>query len=301
MSTDGTRWFERKKDFVTQPKAAPGGADVSPDLFTRCPECGEWLFQEALAARQQVCPSCAHHMPIGAAERIAALCDAGSVVFHDENLMSKDPLGFVDSKPYPKRIQDARRKSGLNDAFRACSATIGGISVELGVFDFAFLGGSMGSVVGEQITRLYERARERKVPAIVVSASGGARMQEGVLSLMQMAKTCAALARLRDEANMPYISVLTNPTTGGVAASFAMLGDLILAEPKALIGFAGARVIKQTIGEDLPEGFQTSEYLLAHGMVDQIVSRLEMRDTLIRVLGLLLHLPPAGAQEILAR
>jgi acetyl-CoA carboxylase carboxyl transferase subunit beta len=156
-------------------------------------------------------------------------------------------------------------------------------------------------VVGEQITRLYERARERKVPAIVVSASGGARMQEGVLSLMQMAKTCAALARLRDEANMPYISVLTNPTTGGVAASFAMLGDLILAEPKALIGFAGARVIKQTIGEDLPEGFQTSEYLLAHGMVDQIVSRLEMRDTLIRVLGLLLHLPPAGAQEILAR
>jgi acetyl-CoA carboxylase carboxyl transferase subunit beta len=220
------------------------------------------------------------------------MCTKGSIVVHDEELAPVDALGFVDSKPYPQRIEASRRKTGRNDAFIAASAEVDGIDVEIGCFDFSYMGGSMGSVVGEKITRLYERAHERKVPAIVISASGGARMQEGVLSLMQMAKTCAALAKLRDEAHMPYISILTDPTTGGVAASFAMLGDLILAEPGALIGFAGPRVIRETIGEELPEGFQTSEYLLQHGLIDQIVPRQEM---LTRVGDLLRHalaLPP---------
>jgi acetyl-CoA carboxylase carboxyl transferase subunit beta len=201
-----------------------------------------------------------------------------------------DALGFVDSKPYTKRLVEAQKKSGRQDAFLAVSASIQGVDVELGSFDFRFLGGSMGVVVGEAITRLYERALARRVPAVVVSASGGARMQEGVLSLMQMAKTCAALGRLQ-RAGLPYISVLTHPTTGGVAASFAMLGDVILAEPGALIGFAGPRVIKETIGQDLPKGFQTSEYLLDNGLIDRIVPRTELRSTLGRLLRLLRQEP----------
>ena len=203
-------------------------------------------------------------------------------------LIPCDPLGFVDRKPYQQRLDQTREKLERNDAFISGSAVIDGLPIEIGSFDFRFMGGSMGSVVGESITRLFERATERRVPAIVISASGGARMQEGVLSLMQMARTSAALGRLRDVAGMPYISVLTHPTTGGVAASFAMLGDVILAEPNALIGFAGPRVIEQTIGEALPEGFQTSEYLLEHGLVDRIVSRHELRDTIVRILRLLL-------------
>lgn len=217
---------------------------------------------------------------------------------HDTHLHSVDALGFKDSKTYPDRIRAADKKTGRNDAFLSVSGTIEGLEVELGVMDFAYMGGSMGSVVGEMLTRLYERAYERERPAIVVCASGGARMQEGVLSLMQMAKTSAALGRLQNQGKMPYISVLTHPTTGGVAASFAMLGDVILAEPAALIGFAGARVIEQTIGQQLPEGFQTAEYLLDTGMVDRIVPRDELRATIANVLRLLLGKPAAGPVDL---
>ncbi len=288
MSTDGRRWFEKRKEFVAR---APD-SDSTPELWTRCPSCGEMIFDESLAEALEVCVLCDHHFPVDGPGRIAMLCDEGTLSFHDAQLAPVDALGFVDSKPYIKRIEATRKSLGRNDAFVSASGSIEGVDLEIGSFDFRFMGGSMGSVVGEMITRLYERAADRKVPAIVISASGGARMQEGVLSLMQMAKTCAALARLRDEAKMPYISVLTHPTTGGVAASFAMLGDVILAEPRALIGFAGPRVIQQTIGGALPEGFQTSEYLLEHGMVDHIISRKDLRPMLAQLLRMLLRMPP---------
>jgi acetyl-CoA carboxylase carboxyl transferase subunit beta len=252
------------------------------------------LFDETLEESCDVCPLCGHHFPVDGIRRLALLCDPEPISFHDEHLAPVDALGFVDSKPYRVRIESTRRSVGRNDAFVAASAQIEGIDVEIGSFDFRFMGGSMGSVVGEMITNLYERAVQRRVPAIVISASGGARMQEGVLSLMQMAKTCAALARLKDEARMPYLSILTHPTTGGVAASFATLGDLILAEPKALIGFAGPRVIQQTIGGTLPDGFQTSEYLLDHGLIDHIVTRPQLRQTVAQLLRLLLLIPPTG-------
>lgn len=290
MSNQGRRWFEQRKDFIGQKRE--GSSDV-PDLFTKCPACAEPLFNELLVDNASVCPLCGHHFRVDARTRLKLLVDSPEdAVVHDADLRPTDALGFVDSKPYTKRIDAAVKKTGFNDAFLAISASIHGVDVEIGAFDFRYMGGSMGSVVGECITRLYERAIERKVPAIVISASGGARMQEGVLSLMQMAKTCAALARLKDEAEMPYISLLTHPTTGGVAASFAMLGDLIIAEPAALVGFAGARVIKETIGQDLPDGFQTAEYLLEHGMVDRIIRRSDLRDELGILLRQLLNLPP---------
>lgn len=297
MSNQGRRWFEQRKEFVG--RVRPAAEDTTPDLWTKCPSCGEMLYNEALQDNLQCCVLCDHHFPIGADARLAALCDPDSLTWHDAHLAPVDALSFVDSKAYRDRITQTRKKVGRNDAFVAASARIDDVPVEIGAFDFRFMGGSMGSVVGEAITRLYERAAARKVPAIVISASGGARMQEGVLSLMQMAKTCAALARLHDEAGMPYISVLTHPTTGGVAASFAMLGDLILAEPGALIGFAGPRVIQQTIGQELPEGFQTSEYLLEHGLIDTIVSRTDMRMVIARTLRQLLRLPATrlGAVE----
>jgi acetyl-CoA carboxylase carboxyl transferase subunit beta len=293
MSNQGRRWFEQRKDFVGQRRDA-GAADV-PDLFTKCPSCHETLFNETLVENAQVCPVCGHHFRIDALTRLELLCDLESIEIHDAHLAPTDPLGFVDSKPYARRIVSSRSKTGVNDAFLSASAVVDGVPVEIGAFDFRYMGGSMGSVVGEAITRLFERAVERRRPALVVSASGGARMQEGVLSLMQMAKTCAALARLKDEARMPYISILTHPTTGGVAASFAMLGDLILAEPGALIGFAGPRVIEQTIGQALPEGFQTSEYLLEHGMVDRIVKRGDLRDQIAILLRQLTGLSAASA------
>lgn len=287
MTTDGRRWFEQKKEFVATPR---DGADT-PDLWTLCPECSEAVFNEALAENLQVCPKCTHHFRLDASARLASLCDPGTIEERDTKLSSLDPLRFFDSKPYSKRILAAKKSVGRNDAYLAASAAIGGVPVEIGTFEFKYMGGSMGSVVGEAITRQIERAIDSRRPAIILSASGGARMQEGVLSLMQMAKTSAALARLRREARMPYISILTDPTTGGVAASFAMLGDVILAEPKALIGFAGRRVIEQTIGQALPEGFQTAEYLLEHGMVDQIVHRHALRGTLITLLRHLCNLP----------
>jgi acetyl-CoA carboxylase carboxyl transferase subunit beta len=221
-------------------------------------------------------------------KRLDLLVDEDSFERHDQDIAPVDVLGFTDSKPYAGRLEASKAKTGELDAFIAGSATIDGIAIQIGMFNFAFMGGSMGSVVGELITRQFERAVERRQPALVISSSGGARMQEGVLSLMQMAKTSSALARLRDEARMPYISLLTHPTTGGVAASFAMLGDIIIAEPNALIGFAGPRVIEQTIGEALPDNFQTSEYLLEHGMVDRIVHRSELHGVISRCLHLLL-------------
>lgn len=274
------RWFEQPPP---EPKSEREREDSpAKDLWVRCPGCAETLFREDLKAQGQVCHGCGHHFRITAQERIALFSDEGSFVRHDAQLSPCDPLGFVDSKSYADRIVASQAKARENDAYIAGSCTVDGVPVELGVFNFRFMGGSMGSVVGEAITRQYERAAERKVAAIVVSSSGGARMQEGLLSLMQMAKTCAALGRLQEKAGQPYISILTDPTTGGVAASFAMLGDLILAEPNALIGFAGPRVIEQTIGESLPEGFQTSEYLLAHGMIDQVVHRLDLKATVAR-------------------
>ena len=287
LMTKERRWFEQSPP---EPKAGPRATDVDrvKALWNQCPGCREVLNKDDLDQHMNCCPHCGYHLRIDNLERMLSLVDEGSFERHDEHLSPTDPLSFVDSKKYVDRISASQRKTGENDAYISGSATIDGLAVQIGTFNFGFMGGSMGSVVGELITRQFERATERGEPAIVISASGGARMQEGLLSLMQMAKTCAALARLRDEAKQPYISVLTHPTTGGVAASFAMLGDMILAEPNALIGFAGPRVIEQTIGQALPEGFQTSEYLLDHGMVDRIVPRKDMRGTLSRCLRLLL-------------
>jgi len=280
------RWFEQAPP---EPKAGPRSTDpaVVKQLWSKCPECDEVLYNEALEESRGVCTNCGYHLRFDCLERLNLLIDEDSFERHDAALSPMDPLGFVDSKPYRERLKASQEKTGERDAYVAGSATMDGIPVQIGTFNFRFMGGSMGSVVGELITRQIERAVELGQPAIIISSSGGARMQEGVLSLMQMAKTCAALAKLRDEAGLPYISVLTHPTTGGVAASFAMLGDVILAEPNALIGFAGPRVIEQTIGQALPEGFQTSEYLLEHGMVDRIVPRMEMKTEIVRCLRLL--------------
>jgi acetyl-CoA carboxylase carboxyl transferase subunit beta len=290
----GTRWYEQVPSNPVQSEPRPGPA--VKDLWVRCPGCAQILYRPALLEQQAVCPHCGRHHRWDARARLDFLVDAGSFERHDQHVAPMDPLNFVDGKPYHARLAATQRAQGELDAYISGSATIHGLPVEIGTFNFRFMGGSMGSVVGELITRQFERAAERRRPAIVISQSGGARMQEGILSLMQMAKTCAALARLRDDAGMPYISLLTDPTTGGVAASFAMLGDVILAEPDALIGFAGPRVIAQTIGAELPEGFQTSEYLLAHGMVDRIVPRAELKDTLARLLRLLTPPDAVGAR-----
>jgi len=257
--------------------------DIPQGLWKKCPVSGEIIYVKELEENQNVVPRSGYHFPISAPERIAKLVDPDTWEEFDRGLKSVDALGFVDSKPYSERLEKYEKATGLNDAVVCGVGRIHGIEVSLAVMDFRFAGGSMGSVVGEKITRAIERAIERKIPCIVFSASGGARMQEGILSLMQMAKTSAALARLA-EAKLPFISVLTNPTTGGVTASFAVLGDVILAEPGALIGFAGPRVIKETTQQELPEGFQSAEFLLEHGLIDQIVSRLEMRDRLRDIL-----------------
>lgn len=265
------------------PKKIPDG------LWEKCPACQKTVFKRLVEERLDTCPECNHHFRMGARRRIATLIDEGTWEEWDAEMTSADPLGFVDGKTYPERIAQQQAKTGLKDAVLTGRGRLAGTEVALGVMDFNFNGGSMGSVVGEKIARLFERARERRIPAIVVSASGGARMQEGVVSLMQMAKTSAAAARLR-AARVPFISVLTNPTMAGVMASFASLGDVIVAEPKAMIGFTGARVIQETIKQELPEGFQTSEFLLKHGQIDLIVSRQDLKAELAR---LLLYLRPA--------
>ncbi|HQY05288.1 MAG TPA: acetyl-CoA carboxylase, carboxyltransferase subunit beta [Lacunisphaera sp.] len=252
-------------------------------LWTKCPVSGEIVFNKDLEANQMVVPKSGYHFPIGCRERIRGMVDADTFVEFDAQVRSADPLKFVDSAAYPDRIKRYEKDSGLAEAVLCGTAKIDGIPVSLAVMDFRFCGGAMGAAVGEKITRAIERALKLKTPCIIVSSSGGARMQEGIFSLMQMAKTSAALGRLA-EARLLFISILTYPTTGGVTASFATLGDVILAEPGALIGFAGARVIKETTKQTLPPGFQTAEFLLKHGLIDQIVSRLEMKDRLTSLL-----------------
>lgn len=270
--------------------------DIPKGLWTKCPLSGEIIFNKELEANQMVVPKSGYHFPIGARARIGHLFDAGTFEEADEGVRSADPLQFVDSQPYPDRIRKYERESGLPEAVVCGMGKIHGLRVSVAVMDFRFCGGAMGSAAGEKITRAIERALELKVPCLIFSASGGARMQEGIFSLMQMAKTSAALGRLA-EARLPYISVLTHPTMGGVTASFAVLGDVNIAEPGALIGFAGARVIKETTKQTLPPGFQSAEFLLKHGLIDQIVSRLEMRDRLRDLLSALhLRKKPAVAR-----
>jgi acetyl-CoA carboxylase carboxyl transferase subunit beta len=287
-------WWSREKNKKKPDEAVRLKRSVPSGLFQKCEGCGATVETERVKHALWCCPQCGHHFVLPTEERIKLIADAGSFVECDATIQPEDPLSFHDSKRYSDRLRGAQKSVGVADAFKAGIATIDGRRVSLGFFVFEFMGGSMGSVVGEKITRLFERALSERLPAIIFNASGGARMQEGILSLMQMAKTTAALARLKD-AGLPYISVLLHPTTGGVAASFAMLGDVILAEPKALIGFAGPRVIEQTIRQKLPEGFQRSEFLLQHGMVDAIVKRSEMKETLARLCGLLVPSAIAAA------
>jgi acetyl-CoA carboxylase carboxyl transferase subunit beta len=276
-------WYKREREDDaggSEKRSVPAG------VFTKCPGCREALLTAEMEQNANLCRACGHHFPMPTDQRIALIMDTGSFVEADTTIESIDPLGFKDTKRYVERLRSARRSGGASDAVRVGAGTIDGIPVEAGFFVFEFMGGSMGSVVGEKIARMFERALERRVPALLFSASGGARMQEGVLSLMQMAKTSAALGRLR-EAGIPYLSILLHPTTGGVAASVAMLGDVIIAEPKALIGFAGARVIQDTIRQKLPPGFQRAEFLKEHGFLDKIVARPELKATLSRLLRLL--------------
>ena len=265
-------WFKR----VPKPIAPAQKTSRIPEgVWVKCPDCGQALYKKDLDGNLQVCPKCSHHFRLGAADRLAMLFD-GPWVEHDHDLASTDPLNFIDTKPYSQRLRTAQEASGLKDAIICGTGAIDGIETEIAAMEYSFIGGSMGVVVGEKITRAIERGLQYRRPVIVVSCSGGARMMEGTLSLMQMAKVSAALARL-DRAGLPYISVLTDPTTGGVTASFAMLGDLNIAEPKALIGFAGPRVIEQTIRQKLPDGFQRAEFLVEHGMVDMIVDRRKLK------------------------
>ena len=271
-------WFRRKDT-----DGAARTRVVTEGLWIKCDSCKEIVYRAEVERAGRVCPKCRYPFRISARERIALLTDAGSFEEHAAGLTAADPLNFKDTKRYRDRVRAAREKTKGEDAVVCGLARVGPHPVVIAAFEFAFMGGSMGSVVGEKLTRAIELAIEKHVPVIIVSASGGARMQEGILSLMQMAKTSAALARL-GAARLPYISVLTDPTTGGVTASFAMLGDVIAAEPRALIGFAGPRVIAETIKKPLPEGFQLSEFLLEHGQIDLIVERHQLKDTLRRIL-----------------
>lgn len=250
--------------------------DIPKDLWTKCPKSNEIIYNKELEENWMVVPKSGYHFPLSAPERIKLLIDEGSFQEFDQNLSSLDPLEFKAAAAYPEKIEQNQKKTGLKDVVVSGVGKINGLEASIAVMDFRFLGASMGSVAGEKITRAIERGVEKKIPVIVVSASGGARMYEGILSLMQMAKTSAALAKL-SQARLPYFSVLTNPTMAGVMASFASLGDVILAEPGALIGFAGPRIIKETTKQNLPEGFQTSEFLLKHGLIDQIVERKNMK------------------------
>jgi acetyl-CoA carboxylase carboxyl transferase subunit beta len=274
-------WFKKSKAPIAQ--VSTKTVHMPEGLWTKCKNCEEIIYSKEIERNLNVCPKCDYHFRISARERIALVIDDGTFAETDAEMSSVDFLKFKDSKKYSERIKAAVKKSGGGDAIITGSGLMNGQEVVMAVFDFGFLGGSMGSVVGEKVTRAIELGMEKQAPVLVFSSSGGARMQESILSLMQMAKSSAALAKLK-KAGLPFISVLTDPTTGGVTASFAMLGDLNIAEPKALIGFAGPRVIEQTIRQKLPEGFQRSEYLLEHGMVDMIVSRQEMKATLTQVL-----------------
>lgn len=274
------RWFHKPK-YTALGETGNRKKDVPPGLWTKCPQCEELIFNKDLQTNLNVCPRCNYYFRLSARERIASLIEENSFEELFADLESQDPIGFPE---YAKKLEKARRQADLPEAIVTGRALIGEFPVALGVSDFQFMAGSMGSVVGEKVTRIAEYALENRLPLVIVSAGGGgARMQESMLSLMQMAKTSAAVARLKRE-SIPYISVITHPTMGGVSASYASLGDVILAEPKALSGFAGPRVIEQTIGQRLPEGFQSSEFLLEHGMLDAVVERKDLKPTLIRLL-----------------
>ena len=275
-------WFRKKNQRIESVPAEERRVKTE-GVFEKCPGCDAALYTRELEESAFVCQHCGHHFRIGARQRLALLYDEGKYEELDAEVISTDPLEFVDTKPYRERLEQARRKTGLPEAVINARGHVGGHPTLVAAMDFSFLGGSMGSAVGEKITRLVERAIEERAAVVIFSQSGGARMQEGTHSLMQMAKISAALALLA-EARLPYISVMSDPTTGGVTASFAMLGDLNIAEPKALIGFAGPRVIEQTIRQKLPENFQTAEFLIEHGMLDAVVDRREMRDWIVRAL-----------------
>ena len=282
-------WFSREKAGID--KAGVKKSKAPDGMWIKCPACSETILGKEIEDNLNVCTKCGHHFRISARRRLECLLDGQVWQEFDAGMISVDFLEFKDAKSYQDRINAAVAKGGSKDAVICVEGTLGGTGVQVSIFDFSFMGGSMGSVVGEKITRSIERGLKQCQPVLVISASGGARMQESILSLMQMAKTSAALAKLK-EAGIPFISILTDPTTGGVTASFAMLGDINIAEPKALIGFAGPRVIEQTIRQKLPEGFQRAEYLLDHGMVDVIVPRTEMREKLSSILKML-HRPNA--------
>jgi len=273
-----TRLIESPKSILRSGKsAAPDG------LWVKCPGCVETLYNKDLMRNVMVCPKCSHHLRISAAERARLLFDEDSFESCETNLYSEDPLGFKDKKRYRDRIREASKKTGAEDAIHNFFGDVGGSTISASIFEFGYMGGSMGSVVGEKIVRAMERALERHCPYLLITSSGGARMQEGVLSLMQMAKTSAAASQLH-EAKLPFVCLLTDPTMGGVSASVAWLGDIILAEPGALIGFAGPRVIQETVGETLPEGFQRSEFLLEKGLIDDVVDRRDLRAYLGKLL-----------------
>tara|TARA_Y100000588_G_scaffold18622_1_gene19112 strand:- start:152 stop:1048 length:897 start_codon:yes stop_codon:yes gene_type:complete len=276
-------WFKKARRPIAStavPKHMPAG------LWIKCPSCGKVLYEKDLVKNLRVCSKCGHHLQLTATQRLDSLLDEASWTEFDRELRSTDPLNFHDTKPYKSRLTSSEAKVGTQEAAIAAVGKLDGISISIVAMEYGFIGGSMGIVVGEKITRAIERALEHKIPLVIVSCSGGARMMEGTLSLMQMAKISAALARL-DRAALPYVAILTDPTTGGVTASFAMLADLSVAEPNALIGFAGPRVIEQTIRQRLPSGFQRSEFLLKHGMLDIVVHRSELKSTVARILRLL--------------
>ncbi len=288
-------WFSKKSKRI---ESVPPEERVvkTENVFVKCDSCEAHLYKRELDEAQQVCTNCGYHFRIGARERLSLLFDDGKYEELDAEVISVDPLGFVDTKPYTERLEQAKSSSGLPEAIISARGKLGDHLILAGAMDMSFIGGSMGSAVGEKVTRLIERAIKERGSLVIFSASGGARMQEGTLSLMQMAKISAALAAL-DEACLPFISVLTDPTTGGVTASFAMLGDIIIAEPKALVGFAGPRVIEQTIRQKLPKDFQRSEFLLEHGMIDAIVDRRELRDFIFKLLNFMMNPEIYGEQE----
>jgi len=278
-------WIKRSKENITTevPKQ-----DLPDGMWVKCEECGELIHKKQWEANKYVCIKCGYHFRIGSEEYFSILFDEGTMKEFDSKMKSVDTLGFTDTKPYKKRIEETINKTGLYDAIRTATGKINGIDVVLCAMDFKFIGGSMGSVLGEKIARAADKSAKTRHPLIIISASGGARMMEGGISLMQLAKTSSRIARLYEE-GIPYISIITDPTTGGASASFAMQGDINIAEPNALIGFAGPRVIKQATGKDLPKGFQRSEFLLEHGFVDIIVNRKDLKDKLSQILTHLLN------------
>ncbi len=275
-------WFRRSKENIV----SEGKKETPDGLWTKCGGCGEIIHRNQMEQNFHTCPKCGFHFRIGSKEYFKIILDDGSFTEMDKKLQSADPLSFIDTKKYADRLKESIKKTGLYDAVRTGTGKINKASVVVACMDFSFIGGSMGSVVGEKISRAIDKSIKTRHPLIIISSSGGARMMEAALSLMQLAKTSAKLAQLSD-AGIPFISVLTDPTTGGVTASYAMLGDVNIAEPGALIGFAGPRVIKQTIGKDLPKGFQRSEFLVEKGFVDMVVHRKEMKETISKILSLL--------------